>query len=122
MAIELPAKAQAREERLAENEVLFRSVNEQIEEKALELEGRDGYQFICECSSDTCFDRIALTFAEYEHVRSEGTRFFVAPGHESIEVELVVEAMQKYNVVEKYGVAGILADLADPRDGDPHYQ
>jgi hypothetical protein len=122
MSVESSAEGQGREERLAQNEVLFRSLNEQIEQKAIELGGVDGYEFVCECSSDACFDRIKLTFAEYEYVRREGTRFFVMPGHQDIEVELVVESTPAFMIVEKDGVAGLLADLANPRDDDPSYQ
>jgi hypothetical protein len=40
------------------------------------------------------------------------------PGHESLEVELVVEVEPGFAIVEKDGHAGIVADLADPRDGE----
>jgi len=109
----------AREERLANNETLFRSINESIQELAVSLGGLEDYDFICECSSRGCFDRVTLTRDQYEHVRAEGTRFFVTPGHENITVELVVETHPRYLVVEKDGPAGIVAELADPRDGDP---
>ena len=112
-------QADAREERLAQNEVLFRSVNESIEQQALKFGGLDSYEFICECSSTECFSRVRLTLQEYEHIRSEGVRFFVLPGHANVEVEVVVEAKDDYCVVEKDGTAGIVAELADPRDGDP---
>jgi hypothetical protein len=52
-------------------------------------------------------------------VRQAGTRFFVAPGHQNIEVELVVASEPLFLVVEKDGAAGVIAELADPRDGDP---
>jgi len=114
-----PQPAQeAREERLAKNEVLFRSVNEAIEQKALEFGGTDDYEFICECARTGCFERIALSLRQYEHVRGEGTRFFVVPGHQNVEVELVVEAQAGFLVVEKDGPAGIVAEQADPRSAD----
>ena len=106
---------EAREERLAQNEVLFRSVTEAIEQQALEFGGLDEYEFICECAHSGCFDRIALTLPQYEHVRAEGTRFVVVPGHQNIEVELVVETQPGFMIVEKDGHAGVVADLADPR-------
>jgi hypothetical protein len=111
-----------REERLAQNEVFFRTVNEGIEQQAIRFGGDDDYEFICECASRECLDRVLLTLREYEHIRAEGTRFVVVPGHENVELELVVRKAQRYNVVEKDGAAGIVADLADPRDGDvvPH--
>lgn len=110
--------AEAREERLANNEIIFRSVNESIQELAVSLGGPDNYEFICECSARGCVDRVKLSRAQYEHVRAEGTRFFVVPGHENVEVEEVVEAHPTYLVVEKDGHAGVVADFADPRDGD----
>jgi hypothetical protein len=106
---------EAREQRLARNEVLFRSVNEAIEQQALEFGGLDKYEFICECARSGCFDRVALTLEEYEHIRADGTRFFVVPGHQDIAVELVVETQEGFVIVEKDGHAGIVAELADPR-------
>jgi hypothetical protein len=108
----------AREERLAHNEVVFRSVNEAIEQQAREFGGLDEYEFICECTRRGCFDRVALTLSQYERVRAEGTRFFVVPGHQNDEVELVVETQSGFVIVEKDGHAGVIADLADPRGGD----
>jgi hypothetical protein len=102
--------------------VLFRSVNEAIEQRALEFGGLDAYEFICECSSAACFDRVSLTVRQYEDVRGEGVRFFVAPGHENPEVEVVVDTKPTFSVVEKDGPAGVVAELADPRDGDPPLQ
>jgi len=119
IVIQPTAAGDGRDERLAQNEVLFRTVNEAIEQKAIELGGLDDYEFICECSSSGCFDRVSLTLSDYEYVRREGTRFFVAPGHENVEVELVVETTPTFSIVEKDGAAGVVAELADPRDGDP---
>lgn len=110
---------EAREERLAKNEVIFRTVNEAIQQKAIEFGGLDEYQFICECSANDCFERISLTLRQYEQIRVEGVRFFVAPGHENVEVELVVGETATYSIVEKDGTAGLIAEFADPRDGDP---
>ena len=109
---------ETREERLAKNEVLFRSVNEAIEQQAIRFGGVDEYEFICECASRTCVERVTLTLKQYEYVRSEGTRFVVVPGHANVELELVVERAPGYDIVEKDGLAGIVADLSDPRDGD----
>jgi hypothetical protein len=119
MGVEQDLADDAREERLAKNEVLFRTVNEAIEQQALRFGGIDEYEFICECGSRNCLDRITLTLRQYEHIRADGTRFFVAPGHANVEVEQVVEQAPRYHVVQKDGAAGIIADLADPRDGDP---
>jgi hypothetical protein len=80
--------SEAREERLAKNEVIFRTVNEAIEQKALQMGGLD-------------------------------VRFVVTPCHEDVEVELIVGTSGTYSIVEKDGSAGIVAEFADPRDGDP---
>jgi hypothetical protein len=112
-------KTEDREERLAKNEVIFRTVNEAIEQKAIEMGGLNEYEFICECSSAACFERISLTLRQYEHVRREGVRFFVTPGHENVEVEMVVGRTSTHSIVEKDGSAGIVAAFADPRDGEP---
>lgn len=116
--VELELSGEPREERLAKNEVLFRSVNERIEQQAIRFGGLDEYEFICECALRSCTERVSLTLSQYEHVRAEGVRFFVVPGHANAEVELVVERTPNFDVVEKDGVAGLVADFADPRDGD----
>jgi hypothetical protein len=104
-----------RDERLAANENLFRTLNEGILDIALRLGGEAPYEFICECSTSGCFERLPLTLPDYERVREAGTRFLVAPGHEDITIEQVIEAHGEYVVVEKDGVAGLVAVEEDPR-------
>src|SRR5579862_9187276 len=107
------------EERLAKNEVLFRAVNESIEQQALRFGGiEDEYEFVCECSAAECVERVTLTLRQYEQVRAEGTRFVLAPGHADPGVELVVRTTADYDVVEKDGLAGVIADQADPRSAE----
>jgi hypothetical protein len=98
--------------------VIFRTVNESIEQQALKFGGLDRYEFICECASTDCFERISLTLTEYERVRGEGSTFVVTPGHEYDEIELVIERQPTYSVVRKDGAAAIVAEFANPRDGD----
>jgi hypothetical protein len=57
--------------------------------------------------------------SQYEHIRREGVRFVVTPGHEDVAVELVVGERGTYSIVEKDGGAGIIGEFADPRDGEP---
>jgi hypothetical protein len=100
----------AQEERLAMNEALFRDVNERIREISDTFGQKDAtYDFLCECSDPACAERVVLTRAEYEHVRSDSTRFVVAKGHAVPEVESVVERAKDHVVVEKEGAA---ADIA----------
>jgi hypothetical protein len=107
--------SEAREERLAHNEVVFRTLNEAIEGMASNLGGDEPYEFICECATSGCFERLTLTLEEYERVRSDGSHFLVAAGHEDIEVELVVETHPGYVVVQKDGIAGLVSVAEDPR-------
>jgi hypothetical protein len=104
-----------RQERLAKNESLFRALNENINALASGLGGREPFEFICECSTSGCFERLWLTLAEYERIRRDGTHFLLADGHEDIEIEQVIERHDQFVVVEKDGVAGLVADGDDPR-------
>jgi hypothetical protein len=105
----------ARDERLAKNETLFRTLNENIASLAGTLGARTPYEFICECASPGCFERIIMTLGEYERVRSRGTQFLMAAAHVDIEIELVVEHHEGYVVVDKDGVPGLVAQGDDPR-------
>jgi hypothetical protein len=107
--------SEAHEERLAKNENLFRALNENIVEIAGTLGDETPYEFVCECSTQDCFERLLLTLRQYEEVRENGAHFLLAPGHEDIEIEQVVAARTSYVVVEKDGVAGLAAQAEDPR-------
>ena len=62
----------AREQRLAQNEALFREVNERIEAAAHTLGPHVEYEFLCECANADCTFPIALTLETYEAVRADG--------------------------------------------------
>jgi hypothetical protein len=106
----------AREERLARNEVLFRDVNERIEKLAApQGTDADTFEFLCECSNLDCSLRLPLTLAVYEEVRADPALFVVAPGHELPEIEEVLRRTDAYQVVRKEGEAALLAAEQDPR-------
>jgi len=101
----------ARERRLAENEVAFRAINDAIEETASRHGADDHrYEFLCECSNADCTLRLQLTRSAYEDVRRRGDQFIVAPGHNLPEIEDVVSRSDDYWVVEKHGEAARLAE------------
>ena len=106
----------AREERLARNEVLFRDVNERIEQVAVP-QGPDPhvFEFFCECANVDCTLRLPMTLAAYEEVRLDSTWFVVAPGHDRPEIEEVLRRTDAYQVVKKEGEAARLAVADDPR-------
>ena len=105
----------SREERVAKNEVLFREVNERIQEAARRADFQGPTVFICECGREECAEPIELTLQEYEDVRSEATRFAIASNHAIEDVEHVVERHGRYVVVEKIERAAEIAQENDPR-------
>ena len=106
-----------REQRWAENESLFRAVNELIEATASSA-GVDEhlYEFLCECSDAHCTVMLPLTVWQYEEVRADPALFIVAPGHEQREIESVVGRSGAFNVVRKLGEVGAYAAERDPRN------
>jgi len=110
----------AREERLAQNEALFREVNERVAEVAthfIEVETKgEAVEFVCECGRKDCAEPITMTVGEYQAIRAESTRFGVVPAHALPEVETVVERHPTYVVVEKRDPdAREVARETDPR-------
>lgn len=104
-----------REDRITANEILFREVNERIDELTERMSALD-LDYVCECGQPTCTGKIPLTHAQYEAVRSDGQRFVTLPGHQTTALERVVERHDGYQVVEKDdGEAARRAEAADPR-------
>ena len=106
----------ARERRLAENEIRFRALNERLREGSDTWGPGDGVlELVCECADQNCTRSITLTPRDYEAVRSNETQFMVVPGHERFEVEDVVAGREGWLVVRKRGEAAEIAAEADPR-------
>src|SRR3954454_18225595 len=93
-------------QRAAENENVFRRINERVERLA---DGRDDLTSVCECSDAACSERLPVPRTDYERVRAHPERFFVAPGHDAARIESVVEEGDGWVVVAKRGEAGQLA-------------
>jgi hypothetical protein len=89
-------------ERVEKNERLFRELNERIRDvsESLLADG-EPVEFICECAREACLDRLELTRDLFAEVRSDPTWFFVVPGHEREDVEVVVERREGYVIVAK---------------------
>jgi hypothetical protein len=105
------------EVRNARTESLFRNVNERIAESAQRTEGA-ATAFVCECGDADCTERVEAPIDVYEEVRSDGTQFLLAPGHEDERIEQVVDERPRYEVVRKVNriVAAYVRRL-DPRAG-----
>jgi hypothetical protein len=110
----------ARQERRAKNEALFREVNERIVEISKGLTGYGENEsllagFVCECSREDCTKSLDVTHAQYEAVRDDPRRFVILPGHEDTTVDRVVERHPSFLVVQKFGEASKIARERDPR-------
>ena len=107
---------EARERRMAENEVRFRALNERLRKGSDTWGPGDGVlELVCECGDEDCTRALRLTAPDYEAVRRDGAQFIVAPGHELIEVEDVVAEHEGWSVVKKRGEAAVIAAESDPR-------
>jgi hypothetical protein len=109
----------ARDERAARNEAMYRAVNREIEQVS-EQEGagsHDRLEVICECGSDTCSETLDLTTDEYDEAHRQRDRFVVAPGHEDETIEHVVSRTERYLVVDKFGEAERVAEEEERREG-----
>jgi hypothetical protein len=100
---------EGRERRIAENESYWRQVNELSppEPGMLNL-------MFCECGKLDCRERVPMTVAEYQAVRSSATTFLIFPGHAITDVESVVETTERFQVVEKEGEAARVAIEREP--------
>jgi len=107
----------SREERIGLNEVVFREVNERIENLAETFDlNTQALDLICECGNGSCRERLTMTRAEYEELRSDPHQFAVHPGHEYPDVESVVARLKGYDIVSKNrGAAEQIAEQTDPR-------
>jgi len=100
------ATASEREERAAQNELVFRAVNEQIvkmtdrfREQLAEID------IVCECANTTCVGTIRVNVDEFAEIERAEATFLVLPGHEDETVERVVERKPSYVVVWKPAIS-----------------
>ena len=103
-------------QRAAENEAVFREVNERI--RALSdpvVAHRQPMHAVCECSDPGCIEQIPIQVHAYEAIRAEATWFLILPSHLNSEVEQLVENRDGYSVVEKTVERPFLVET-DPRE------
>jgi hypothetical protein len=105
------------EVRIARTESLFRNVNERIAESAQRTDGEEA-AFVCECADADCTEKVEAPIGVYEHVRSDGTQFLLAPGHEDERVEQVVQERPRFSIVRKVNrIVAAYARRLNPRAG-----
>jgi hypothetical protein len=103
----------------ARRQALFREVNEHVDR--LSNAGwsitPDENEYVCECTDETCTERIRMPAAHYDRLRSRARCFVVAPSMDHVvpEIERVVARSRRYWVVEKLGTAGAVAESLDRR-------
>ena len=93
----------------AQNQSLFREINERIRWAG----GSAPVRILCECAIDGCDETIAMSIDDYNAVRTVGTQFVVSPSH--VDGERVVLACDQYAVVQATGEAARIAGGLDPR-------
>ena len=105
-----------RERRFAANQTISRRANERFQRR-LGAAGSELLPYVCECGHEDCNDLVSLLSNEYELIRVHASRFLIAVGHELLphDLEQVVATHAGYQVVEKGGAAGALAERLDPR-------
>jgi hypothetical protein len=108
------------DDRRAENEALFREINERVSQMRgqtgqLDLATDELLDFLCECARQECLEKLQLSPMEYERVRSVPTDFLVVPGHQVADIERVVSENERFTVVRKEGRAAEIARKRDPR-------
>ena len=99
-----------RKRRIAENEGLFRRVNELVRP----LEPR-WMTIVCECGNRACRDQIVIAQEEYARVREESALFILRPGHDVIATEDVQSKNLEFWIVRKHpGLPARVARATDP--------
>ena len=100
---------------MAENEALFKEVNERVRTVAHRLGPAVPYEFMCECANADCTFRIVLPLEVYEAIRSDPKQFVVLPLHFTPEVETLVSEESTHWIVRKTGEAGDYVEELDGR-------
>jgi hypothetical protein len=101
--------------RHAETACVFRELNEEIAAIGRGLPPGELPAFLCECGAG-CTQHIAVSMDEYEGVRAHPMRFVIVPGHDVLELEIVVEQTERFAVVETQALVSVKLALArDPR-------
>lgn len=105
----------SRKRRIAENESIFRSVNEQLSSLNSTLTiHTDPLEIVCECGTRSCTERIPIALDDYAKARSDPTLFVTKPGHDFPETETVESKHEHFWILRKD--PGLPAEVARQLD------
>jgi hypothetical protein len=90
-----------RQERIIENEKLFREVNERVADLQGDFSDPDP-EWVCECGDETCFEKVNVPAEDYQQIRAHDDWFVITPGHEKADIERIVRQNGEFVVVEKF--------------------
>jgi hypothetical protein len=113
-------RVDARHERIARNEAMYRAVNRELEKASKEAGGGtpdDQLEILCECGEPSCNTKLTLTIGEYDEAHGQLDRFIVAVEHEDPHIERVVMRRDSYLVVDKIGEAERISLAEEERRG-----
>jgi hypothetical protein len=90
--------------RKADNEAIFRAVNEEIEKLGV-AHRQDRMEIVCECAVLGCAEPVRVFMGAYQEARRDPRNFIVAPGHTDPSIEIVIAETDDYMIVQKIGAA-----------------
>jgi len=94
-------------ERLIRNEQILRDKNTNAEKALKQYFHNDKdvqnapMEFICECSTLNCKKHVNISISTYEKIHARRDRFVISKGHETPQVEKVVQHEPDFDIVEK---------------------
>jgi hypothetical protein len=92
----------SRDTRREQNQKLFRMGNERLSDVIDDRLPRAArVPFLCECADESCDGRVELDRGQWEIVAAKPNQFVMVPGHARSEGEIVVGALDGYDVVRK---------------------
>jgi hypothetical protein len=109
----MSTEQEERERKAAQNQLLFRAVNEQIVEMTEKF--RSDLNLVCECWDTTCTGKVRVRLEDYKRLDRTGNMLIVLRGHEDQHVEDVVDQVDGYVVVRKRDLAARIIEQAQAR-------
>ena len=107
-----------REQRIVNNEALFRSANERMAAWEEQHGDEAPELYFCECADAECRKKVSLRRDKYERVGGNPRHFFAVSGHEVPDVETVIEEHDGWVVIEKDPEVTEFVVATDPRSDE----